>query len=159
MMNENMNFIDVGLKNSEQLLAETHHYIKWQAPLDVEYMSKDTILKLSCEAMRITVRITQIIGWLTLQKSILKGEISLEEVRNNKTPILQGETCLDRKSEMDPLLPDRLRELLKKSREFYIHTMKLEEMSLRQPLYPEEIRKKHRPGPRLCPQRKAKDSG
>lgn len=157
-MKESKNFIEFSLKNSTQLLDETHHYIKWQAPLDVKHMSKDNILKVSCEAMRITVRLTQIIGWLMLQKAILDREITREELRTDQPHVLEGKTCLDAKSEGDTLLPQRLRELLKKSRELYVHTMKLEEISLRTSPLPEEIMKTVNPGPRLCLKKKAKES-
>lgn len=140
-MKKGVNFIEVSLKNANQLLEETHHYIKWQAPLDIQRMSKDNILKMSCEAMRITVRITQIMAWLTLQKSILAGDITPEEARAKNVHILQGKTCLENASETDFLLPERLRELLKKSRLLYIQTMKLEESSLRHRPLPEEIKK------------------
>lgn len=137
------NFIEVSLRNSNQLLNEIHHYIKWQAPLDIEYMSKDNILKVSCEAMRITVRLTQIIGWFMLQQSVLEGDITRDEVRADSPHILQGKTCLDAQSESDPLLPYRLRELLKTSRELYVHTMHLEEISLKKLPLPEKIKKTH----------------
>lgn len=141
-MKKNTNFIELGLKNSNQLLNEIHHYIRRQAPLDVKYMSKNDVFKVSCEAMRVTVRITQIIGWLMLQNAILDGEITREEVRADSPHILHGKSCLDTASETDLFLPYRLRELLKQSRELYIRTMKLEEMSLRTPPLPEEIKKK-----------------
>ena len=157
-MKEHTNFIELSIKNSNQLLAETHRYIKWQAPLDIEYMSKDNILKVSCEAMRVTVRITQIIGWLMLQKAILEGDITREEVLADNLHILQGKTCLDAESETDTLLPQRLRELLIKSRELYIQTMKLEAMSLRAPPLPEEIKKRSAQISCLYSKRNTKDS-
>jgi regulator of CtrA degradation len=158
MMKQDINFIEISLKKAYQLLEETHHYIKWQAPLDIQRMSKDNILKMSCEAMRITVRITQIMAWLTLQKSILAGESTPEDVHSRNAPILQGKTCLEIASETDLLLPERLRELLKKSRLFYIQTMQLEESSLRNRPLPEEIKKEGNTRPYLCRKKRSRSA-
>lgn len=139
-MIKNMNFIELKIKNAHELLEETHNYIRWQAPLDVEGMSREDIFKVSCEAMRVTVRLTQIMGWLLLQKAIVDGEISREESFSDSFPLLQGKSCLESSGESDPHLPIRLRELLKKSREFYLHTKVLEELSLKDTPLPEEIK-------------------
>lgn len=139
-MKKHMNFIEVRLKDADKLLNEIHYYIKWQAPLDIQSMSRDEIFKVSCEAMRMTVRVTQIIGWLMLQKSILAGEFSREAVLADKVQILHGKLCLESESEDDLQLPTRLRELLKKTRELYLHTMRLEELSMRAPPLADEIK-------------------
>ena len=161
-MKKNINFIDISIKNANELLEETHHYIKWQAPLDVAPMSRDDVFKVSCEAMRVTVRITQILGWLMLQKAVLEGELSREDVLSDKPNILQGKPCLESSSETDPLLPLRLRELLKKSRSLYLQTMRLEESSLKNASLSEGTRKKGDKGyhavPLLCIKKNTSDS-
>lgn len=37
-MENNLNFIELRIKTVDELLKETHAYIKWQAPGDVEYI-------------------------------------------------------------------------------------------------------------------------
>ena len=107
-------FIDSRLEGAHGLLHATHDYIKWQAPLDIQRMNPQQTFKVSCEAMRITVRITQIIAWLMLQKAVLEGELSREEFLSEDCRVLRGEQCLESESEMDEDLPLRLRELLKR---------------------------------------------
>ena len=145
-MIKHMNFIELKIKNANELLEEIHNYIRWQAPVDVEHMSRDEIFKVSCEAMRVTVRITQIISWLMLQKAILDAKVSSEEVFLEKFPILQGKSCLEKSSEIDPQMPSRLRELLIKSRKLYLQTKMLEGLSFQRHPLPEEIKKERAKG-------------
>lgn len=135
-------FIDSIFNNANKLIRETHNYIKWQAPLDIEYKSREELFKMSCEAMRVAVRMTQIMGWLMLQKAILEGDISRKEIFSSNCHILQGKMCLESSSEIDQQIPPRLRELLKESRQLYLQIMKLEEISLIPLPQPEEIKRK-----------------
>jgi regulator of CtrA degradation len=151
-----MTFIELRINRANELLKETHNYLKWQAPLDIKYMSQEDIFKVCHEAMRVTTRISRIIGWLMLQKAILEGEVSLEDVFYEKTRILRGPSCLEASSENDFQIPYRLRELLKKSRSLYIQTMKLEEVSLKNPPPPAEIKKRGAKGCYLVPHTRLK---
>jgi hypothetical protein len=94
-------------------------------------MSRDAKLKVCCEALRLTVRITRIVSWLTLQRAILDGELSPEDQTTADAPILEDGRCLESSSEDDVDLPLRLRELLKKSRALYVQMMRLEHGSLK----------------------------
>jgi len=144
-MGKYISFIEVRIKSVNEFIKETHNYIKWQAPFDIESMSREDIFKVSCEAMRITVRLTQVIGWLMLQKAIIEEGSSYEGIIEEKDHILQGQACLDRSSEMDPRLPRRLRDLLKESRELYIQTMRLEVTTLSRSNFSKRTRKKKKP--------------
>lgn len=141
-MEKRTHFIDIIIKSANELLEKTHGYVKWQAPLDMEYMSINDRAKVSHEVMRVAVRLSKIMGWLMLQKAILEGEILRGDLLPDKFLILQGKTCLENASETDPCLPRSLRELLKESRELYLRTMRLEEGSLKVPPPLEEIREK-----------------
>lgn len=138
-MKKHTNFIELKIKDADKLLNEMYSYIKWQAPLDIKGKSPGDIFKVSCEAMRITVRIMRIISWLMIQKGIVDGELP-QDAPSNRPRIFQGKPCLENLSENDPQLPPRLRELLKKSRDLYMQTMRLEEISLKKALLPEEIK-------------------
>lgn len=144
-MDEPLSYINISIKEAYKLLESTHDYVKWQAPLDVQNMYKEETLKLSCEAMRITVRMTQIISWLMLQKAILSGDITREEASSDAFCVLQGKTCLEEEGENDMDLPFRLRELLKESRKFYVRILRLDERS-RDPLFFSQDQKKDKLG-------------
>ncbi len=143
IMIEPLAFIDTRLEGAHELLHATHNYIKWQAPIDVKKMDTKQTFKVSCEAMRVTVRMTQIIAWLMLQKAVLAGEISRKEVLSEECRVLRGEHCLENDSEMDEELPSRLRELLKESRDLYVRILRLDEISRDQEKASKQKRKKH----------------
>lgn len=117
-----MDFVDLLIKQSNDLIQKSHIYFKWQAPLDIEHHSREDIFKVSMEAMRVTVRLTQVMGWLMLQKAALADET----IQPTNLPILEGEACLESAAEDDEEIPYRLRELLKESRELYVRVMRLE---------------------------------
>ena len=133
-MSESSAFINISLKGAHGLLHAAHDYVKWQAPLDIQHMDKEAIFKVSREAMRVTVRVTQIIAWLMLQKAVLEGELSRQEIFSEEFRVLHGRLCVEKGSEMDTNLPPRLRELLKESRELYERIVRLDEISRKQPL-------------------------
>ena len=128
-MVESLAFINMRLQGARELLHTTHDYIKWQAPLDIQRMNPQEIYKVSCEAMRVTIRMTQIMAWLLLQKSILSGELSREESLSEEYRVLRGNQCLESASETDEDLPPRLRELLKESRDLYVRILRLDKIS------------------------------
>ena len=140
MIVEPLAFINVSLQGAYDLLHATHDYIKWQAPLDIQDMNDKKVFKVSSEAMRITVRMTQIIGWLLLQKAVLTEEISRKDILSENYRVLRGKACIESASETDLDIPLRLRELLKESRSLYLRILRLDKASRKQPLPPRDIR-------------------
>ncbi len=128
-MLDSASFIDTRLKGAHTLLHATHEYVKWQAPLDVENMDSEVIYKVSAEALRVTVRLTQVIAWLMLQKAVLEGEITPKEFLSEEFNVLRGKQCRSKGAESDEDLPLRLRELLKESRELYTRVLRLDKVS------------------------------
>ena len=139
-MNSSETFLNQTLSGAQDLLHSTHEYIKWQAPIDVEHMGPHETFRVSCEAMRVTIRMTQVITWLTLQKAVLSGDVTRDEILTESYRVLRGNTCLERDSEEDRTLPYRLRELLLQSRMFYERILRLDEVFRGEHLKPEEIR-------------------
>lgn len=128
-MEHSLDFIGIHLQEAQELLNATHDYVKWQAPLDVQRMDSEQTFKVSSEAMRVTVRLTQIIAWLLLQKAVLTGEMTREALLGEDYRVLRGRQCLEKGAEGDQELPTRLRDLLKESRELYIRVLRLDEVS------------------------------
>lgn len=127
-MEKPVTFLNQTLQSAQVLLQSTHEYIKWQAPLDVEDMGPHETFRVSCEAMRVTIRMTQIITWLMLQKAVLAGDVTRDEVLSESYRVLRGNTCVDTESEDDESIPRRLRELLIQSRIFYMRILRLDEV-------------------------------
>ncbi len=124
-----LDYIDLKLQKAHALLQATHDYIKWQAPLDIKRMDSTQAFKVSSEAMRVTIRMTQIIGWLMLQKAVLEEELSRDEVLSEECRVLRGQHCLENTLADDTTLPSRLRELLQESCDFYLQVTRLDTIS------------------------------
>ena len=142
-MLEPLAFINSRLKEAHTLLHATHDYIKWQAPKDVKEMDTKQTFKVSCEAMRVTIRMMQIIAWLMLQKSVLAGEISQKEFLSQECRVLRGGHCLESDSEIEKDIPPRLRELLKESRNLYVRILRLDETSRKSSSSPSPSAQRH----------------
>ena len=125
-MSSSVTLIDSKINEAHRLLSATHDYIKWQAPKDMNKMDPHITFLLSSEAMRVTVRLTQIIAWFMLQKAILEEDLTFEESISESCRVMQGKECLDQSSEEDEEIPPRLRELLKESRIFYFSILRLD---------------------------------
>jgi len=127
-MNNALVILNLQLIEAQKLLQSTHEYIKWQAPIDVEDYGPRETFRVSCEAMRVTIRMTQVITWLMLQKAILTGEVTREEILSESYRVLRGKSCTENDSDKDMSLPPRLRELLTESHIFYMRIMRLDDV-------------------------------
>lgn len=126
---QSLAFMETKIEGAHHLLHETHEYVRWQAPIDVLDMNSEQVFKVSSEAMRVTVRLTQIIAWLILQRAVLEGELSSKEFLSKDCQVLRGDHDQKSASEHDKEIPLRLRVLLKESREFYERVIRLDEVS------------------------------
>lgn len=125
-MIKSLEFIESRIDTANNLLYATHDYVKWQAPSDINKMDLEHTNLVSYEAMRITIRMTQIIAWLLLQKAVLSEELSREEAVSEDCRVLRGNYCLETDSEDNEELPTRLRELLRESRQLYVCVLRLD---------------------------------
>jgi regulator of CtrA degradation len=85
-------------------------------------------LRVSCEALRVTSRLTQVMAWLMLQRAVQDGEISAREACDEKNRLSGQSVCLDDSSVDDMDIPAGLRSLLNRSLSLYQRISRLEEM-------------------------------
>lgn len=83
-------------------------------------------LKVCCEALRVTSRLTQVMAWLMLQRAVQDGEISAEEACGEHNRLAGHDVCLDTAGEEDDSLPEGLRSLLDRSYRLYRRVSRLE---------------------------------
>jgi regulator of CtrA degradation len=89
--------------------------------------------KLSCEALRVTARLTQIMAWLLAQKAVHAGELSSGELAACHDPLAEIDICMtEEEGDAITFLPARFRELLAHSHRLYIRVARLDEMMRRQ---------------------------
>jgi regulator of CtrA degradation len=111
-----------------QLTRSVRDYIANQARADKAALDHDTQLVASCEEMRVTTRMTQVMAWLMLQRAVQDGEVGRDEVAKSENRLGAQDTCLAEPAIDPAYLPERLNELLAQSRSLYERIQRLDLM-------------------------------
>ncbi len=120
-------FFDKMFEETVFLLGEARDYA-----LERERAGYGTIhpalqLLVSCETLRVTARLTQIMAWLLVQKAVLAGEVTQEESRDERNRLSGHDVCMVEKPWGPIEMPRRLQALLDKSRGLYVRVARLDE--------------------------------
>ena len=110
------------------LTREVRDYIAGQAPADKAALDHDTQLVASCEEMRVTARMTQVMAWLMLQRAVSDGEVERDTAAKPENRLGGQDTCLAEPAIDPEFLPDRLTDLLARSRQLYDRIQRLDLM-------------------------------
>lgn len=83
-------------------------------------------LEASCEALRVTSRLTHCLAWVLVHKAIHAGELAPDAAYRPENRLSGGAVCLAMGGEANPRLPSRLRALLFDSRALYVRLARLD---------------------------------
>lgn len=121
-------FFNRTFEEAVALAREARDYFAREAPNDRGGLSPFDRLSESCETMRITARLTQVIAWLLVQKAVHAGELTREDARAPERR-LSGQAICGAVLENDQIaLPPRLTDLLERSRQLYNRIERLDAM-------------------------------
>lgn len=112
------------------MIVEARNYMTHVQPRTIPKRRGNPDLRFSCEALRVTSRLTQVMAWLMLQRAVVHGEISAEEACLDCNRLSGHDVCLDTDGMQDDSLPAGLRSLLDRSYRLYQRVARLEEMVL-----------------------------
>lgn len=112
------------------MVVEARNYMSHVEPQERRRRRGSSDLRFSCEALRVTSRLTQVMAWLMLQRAVQHGEITVEEACKECYRLSGREVCLDNDATGDNNLPAGLRSLLDRSYRLYQRVSRLEEMTL-----------------------------
>ncbi|MEQ8395445.1 DUF1465 family protein [Thalassobaculum sp.] len=90
------------------------------------YRSMMIRLEASCEAFRVTSRLSHCLAWVMVQRAIQEGELSHDAALDPRNRLDGGPVCLELGGEANPYLPQRLRALLAASRKLYARLARLD---------------------------------
>ena len=76
--------------------------------------------------MRITTRLGCCLAWLLMHRAVRSGEVTADALRLPENRIGGEPVCEAMGHEDDPVMPNRLRDLLRLSRALYIRLSRLE---------------------------------
>ncbi len=82
----------------------------------------------SCERLRMTARLTQVVAWLLVQKAVHRGELSREEARSRDRRLGGQKVCEPGRELKGAELPPALSVLQRRSAELYARVARLDAM-------------------------------
>jgi regulator of CtrA degradation len=83
-------------------------------------------LRVSCESLRVTSRLAQVMAWLMQQKAVSAGEITLAEALSEERSLSGHAVCTDATWHADQAIPRGLRDLLERSHSLFRRVERLE---------------------------------
>ncbi|KIM00123.1 protein of unknown function DUF1465 [Paramagnetospirillum magnetotacticum MS-1] len=117
------------------LMVEARNYLTYSERRERDRLGGMIGLRMSCEAMRVTSRLTQVMAWLMLQRAVQEGEIEVEDALRDECRLSGTEVCLDETFSGDETLPNHLRSLMDRSFRLYVRVARLEEMLVQRVLH------------------------
>lgn len=121
-------FFDRTYEEAFGLLVEARDYLADQQKRELEAIAPSLQLVASCETMRLTTRLVQVMAWLLVQKAVHAGEIDAEEADRPERRLGGREICAEPGPWDLTGLPRRLALLLDRSRALYQRVARLDEM-------------------------------
>ena len=113
------------------LLVASRDYLANAQPADAVGLKPLDRLRVNCEAMRLTTRLTQIMAWLLAQRAVFEGEMTRARAADEEFRLSADAICMAETESGGHILPMRLRELLEHSRRLYIRVARLDELNRR----------------------------
>jgi regulator of CtrA degradation len=107
------------------LLVRARDYMSYAVPSNQPGLLPAERLQISCEAMRVTARLSHVMAWLLAQKAVQAGEISAMAAAAAYR-LSEDDICLLEGAEISAALPEGLRDLLEKSRALYVRVTRLD---------------------------------
>lgn len=114
------------------LIVETRNYMAYKAPRDCRDLGADASLRVSCEAFRVTSRLTQVMAWLMVHRAAHAGEIAMEDACSDHFRLSGHHICLDETGDGEDL-PGGLRSLMRRSLHLYRRIARLDHQTAAQP--------------------------
>jgi regulator of CtrA degradation len=121
-------FFDRTYDEAMALLVDARDYLERRERQDRNALAAPGRLRMSCETLRLTARITQMMAWLLAQKAVHAGEISTLELVERYEALADIAVCMDEVEVEAAGLPPRLALLLDRSRKLYHRVARLDEM-------------------------------
>lgn len=121
-------YFDSTFDEAMALTREARDYLAHQKQADFEDLNAVGRLVASCESMRMTARVTQVVAWLLVQKAVHAGEITREQAVAPEYRLAGHSVCEEEHPVLDEPLPDRLAELLDSSLRLYQRVARLDAM-------------------------------
>ena len=125
---ESLTFVNSVYTEALTLAQQAQDYLAGQARHERAEMTLVERALVTCEAMRLTARLSEVIAWLLTQRAVQVGELTREEAAqpahrlSRKAPFAHADDATEAQ------LPPRLRELMDESHRLYRRVARLDDM-------------------------------
>lgn len=117
------------------LLVEARTWIAHCEPRERSRLDPIERVRLSCETMRMTARLTQAMAWVMGQRAIHEGHMTADDLINRQIALGSLRICLDHAPATLDGMPSALVSLLDRSHRFYRRLARLDDqMRQRRPV-------------------------
>jgi regulator of CtrA degradation len=99
------------------LVEETASYLDGPGRQESKKLDRGAALAYATESMRLTTRLMQLASWLLLHRAVKEGEMSLAQANKEKAKVKL--TAVDNDDDNYKVLPERLRQLIDRSRHLH----------------------------------------
>jgi regulator of CtrA degradation len=107
------------------LVEETASYLDGPGRQESKKLPRAASLVYATESMRLTTRLMQLASWLLLHRAVKEGEMSFAQARKEKTKVRLA--TADRGDQQSiELLPERLQELIARSKKLQAEVLRLD---------------------------------
>lgn len=108
------------------LMVEAKTYLSSVDVKERRKISATSGVRLSCEALRVTSRLTQVVAWLLMQRAVQEGELSVIEALSEPNRLSSADVCLNVAHCRDDVIPIALQSLLERSLHLYLRIAHIE---------------------------------
>lgn len=109
------------------LLLEARNYLTYGDARDRARLSPVQRLTVSCETMRLTSRLTQVMAWLLVQKAVHAGEMTEDQAASDEFRLSGHSVCTIVTVDVGQVIPMALRSLLDRSFSLYERVSRLDD--------------------------------
>jgi regulator of CtrA degradation len=102
-------------KKGMALVEETAHYLDGDGRVEAKALSKSATAFYASESMRLTTRLMQLASWLLLQRAANSGEMTVNQVMQERTKVRLTTPSDVHGSSMFAELPEAFRDLINRS--------------------------------------------
>ena len=113
------------------LLVESRNYFATAAAAEVSGLTVAQQLGYCRESLRLTSRLTQIMGWLLVQRAVQNQELTAEEARSEAMRIPRAPVYFDDGVVANGGLPPAIADLAVRSRQLFLRIVRLDDMLAR----------------------------
>ena len=118
-------YLDSTYQEALALTREARDYMADRTRNRHPKLNPEDRLQICCEGMRLTTRLTQVMAWLMMQRAVLSGEITMEEVMKPENRI-SGQSVCDLHDELPEGVSPWMVDLMGRSHLMYMRVMRLD---------------------------------